>query len=342
VKGAYLLNFRVLYLSDLHWMYRDPTTVRHYMYTNELVYNDIIRCIKDQKITHIIQGGDWCDTGYKSIGYNNRHSSMVEELRDLVNGNLFMVIGNHINLKKDDNPEVYWIQPTDRIQCSITTVRKQPLIKTPDYILLNTTQISLFHFNKDNKEYHRNLEPYMKHHIGCFHDDYAIPNSITSNMYMNATQIERIYANIDVAIHGHIHIPQDPMTIRVGNREVAVFIPGSHHIQTVDSRDLHMSIKAPIIEVSDKGYKMHLYEFKTYAEELNFRRDNKESHIEIARTLKSIKENKSNDVKVKTLGEYLKLNGIRPCYIETLRKVSLNKISLQEYIEEVCLNELTR
>lgn len=277
------MAFKILVVSDLHKRDIDFSTIKGYTKAIDAVQDDIINLVKQEGITHIIQLGDWYDKGYRNVGRVKNDDNYDRKISEIVNGNVFITLGNHIYIERDQNPEMYMIQPNKRFMPFQPIYAEKPIFQAVDSIRFGCIQISFFHFDKENKYYYRQLDPTIRFHIGIYHDDSVVPSDVcrlagfnhtTSQNYLN-----QIYANVDLAIVGHIHTKVGMTTLTLSNgKSVPVCIPGALCI--VENKDAakHKDVDLPIITIDDNE-KVHLsfHKMSTHMEFLKFYTQNKES-----------------------------------------------------------------
>jgi predicted phosphodiesterase len=236
------------------------------------IQQDILDFIQLNNITHLISLGDWYDKGYKSTRRLNNDRNFDEEFNKATNGNFYMCIGNHFFLERDNNPEMYLIQPHHLYQPATPLVAFEPVIHAPDKIKIGTVQISLFHYNKqDHNNYIAARDPDTTFHIGVYHDDSVVEDDVRRKAgYWQDTppaNLQRIYENIDLAIIGHIHTPCNGVSLNIRGRKMTQLIPGA----ICPSRDRHTSVKLPVITIDDNSnVSCSLHTFSTHMEMLNF------------------------------------------------------------------------
>ena len=158
-----------------------------------------------------------------------------------VNGNVYLCVGNHFYLERDENPEMYIIQPNSllRPQYDIP-LPEEPIFRVVPQLRIGDVQIDFFHFSKTNKQYVAYREPSTKFHIGIYHDDKCLPGWVREQEgytgVANQSYFNEIYDNIDLAIHGHIHTRIGMTSIQIANeRKVPLCIPGSLGIRVYET-----------------------------------------------------------------------------------------------------------
>ena len=264
------MRARILFVSDLHKRDCDFTTVAGYTKAVDAVQMDILAFIKQQHITHLVSLGDWYDKGYRSINRSNNDRNFDEDLSKAVNGNFYICLGNHFFLERDNNPEMYLIQPSKLFRPSQAIYATNPIIRAVPSLRIGPLQISFFHYSKENKNYLRERDPEVTYHIGVYHDDVVVPTKQRNDAGFRGTTLtsytDIIYRNIDLAIVGHIHTPVGVFNIPVNGRTLPMIVPGSLSITNSGSSALHTDVRLPVVEVGDDGsVRCSLYPFSLHA-----------------------------------------------------------------------------
>ena len=239
---------------------------------------DIIDYLKSVENPVFVSMGDWYDSGYRSTGKAISDVELDREISRICEGDAYICLGNHFFLERDANPEMYIIQPNERYQPKTPTQMKQPIFKVVDDIQVGPVQVSLFHFDKLNKTYWSKRRPGTTFRVGVYHDDCTLPSDIrqeagyygnTENMYLN-----NVYADIDLALHGHIHVPcgNRVITLNQTGRKVPLYIPGSLAITQNKEVEKHKETLCPVVIVdSDTGEaKFETVKISTHMELLQF------------------------------------------------------------------------
>lgn len=268
---------RILYITDLHKPYQDPTTIKGQVQVHTKIQQEIIDFNKKYGVTHNIVGGDWYDRGFHGLGPAYGAMEMDRRLSASVNGNVFLCIGNHFYLERDENPEMYIIQPNQYIKPQIDIpMPEKPLFQVVPRLKIGNVQIDFFHYNKVNKKYYCNREDGCTYHIGVYHDDYVLPAWVREldGYGGNSTQefLAQVYNNIDLALHGHIHskVGMVPLELNTG-RKVPLIIPGSLGITQNKECFKHTDVQLPLIEIDDDStVRVKLATFRTHIDELSF------------------------------------------------------------------------
>lgn len=265
---------KVLAVTDIHFRDSDFTTIKHSTKATEKVFYDIIKFAEKTDDLTIILGGDVFDKGYRQVGPSYAHRNLIERLHLACDGELYLVMGNHVFLERDSNPELYLMQPHSTFKPLIETYAIRPLLKVVDKIIINSTQFSLFHYNKADKNYYQERQKDIRYHIGIYHDDVIIPQSIRSklNIRVNISSdyLNMIYSNIDIAIANHIHSKIGLTTIKTDSREIPLYIPGSIGITENSAIEIHSSVDLPLFTIDGDNLKIETVNFKIYLEDMEF------------------------------------------------------------------------
>lgn len=267
------MTYRILFLGDLHKRDLDFSTINGYTAAVDAVQADILQFIKDRGITHLVSLGDWYDKGYRSINRANNDRNWDEALSAAVNGNFYICLGNHFFLERDNNPEMYLIQPSELYKPTHDIYAERPIIQAPASFRVGTIQVSLFHYSKAHKLYQTVLDPDVTYHVGVYHDEVVVPTSAQkAGGLINGTpgtHIEEILENVQLAIVGHIHKPVGVIKVPVYGREVPMIIPGSL-ANTQNGPAYHDSVKLPVLEIQEGAERPSctLYTFSLHCEML--------------------------------------------------------------------------
>lgn len=276
---------RVLFISDLHKRYKDSTSIKGQLEVQQKIQEDIIKFNKQYDVTHNVILGDWYDRGFHGIGQAFGAIEMDRRISESVDGNVYLCVGNHFYLERDDNPEMYIIQPNMFIHPQLNIpIPDKPIFKVVQDLRIGDVLISFFHFSKTNKSYYRDVMPDIKFHIGVYHDDTTLPSWVReqagysggeSQIYFN-----EIYKNVDLAIHGHIHTKIGNITLPVMGRKVPMIIPGSLGITQNKDSLKHTSVSLPLLDIYEDGkVEVKLVSFSTHMDELKFYEMRKKKNI---------------------------------------------------------------
>lgn len=255
--------YKILFAGDLHKRMKDITTIRGYAGVALKVQNKIIKLLRDEGYTHFISLGDWFDGGYGSdVSAALAHTDIDRELEAAVNGNFYGLIGNHIRINMDSNPELHLIQPHTYYTSRHSIARKEQVIKTPDSLMLNGVQISFMHHNKFAEsalDYKPSLDPDAKYHIALFHTEYVVPTVQLHKMKImdivnENSKIAAALDGVDLAIVGHLHKPLGTFAInKINGETTTMIVPGSLTNTDAGMLSRHNSIEMPSITISEEG-----------------------------------------------------------------------------------------
>ena len=170
---------------------------------------------------------------------------------------------------------MYLIQPHDKYKPTKPMTAFESIIKTPQSFKVGTVQVSLMHFDKENKDYTVSRDPDVTYHIGVYHDECVVPSSIrqkadfpgeTSSAYLYDT-----FDNVDLAIVGHLHTPIGVEHVQLPGKKMPIIIPGSMCITKNKASEIHTETSLPVIEIDDDNkVKCTLYRFMIHADMLKF------------------------------------------------------------------------
>lgn len=275
------MKYKILYGTDLHKRMKDLTTIRGYVSACRKVELDIIEELKAGGYTHFISGGDWFDKGYGSdVAAALAHTDIDRELMDAVNGNFYGVIGNHIKIRMDSNPELFLIQPHPYYKSRHTVARTEQIIKTPKDLILNGVQIHFMHWLKEAEsalDYKAMINKDCHYHIGLYHTEDIIPSAqlIAAGMKMEVSDNSKISAaleNINLAIVGHVHKPIGTFVVnKMDGTPTTMIVPGSLTNTDAGMISRHEYVDMPVIEIDEQGVVTLSYHRQTlYTDELIF------------------------------------------------------------------------
>lgn len=278
MEGGLTVLAKILFIPDLHKRYKDSSSIKGQIQVQQQIQEDIIKFNKENGITHNIVAGDWYDRGFHGLGQAYGAIEMDRRLSASVNGNVYLCVGNHFYLERDENPEMYIIQPNAFIKpCIDIPVPDEPIFKMVQSLTIGTVQIDFFHYTKMNKDYVAWRDPKTTFHIGVYHDDCTLPSWIREQEGFSGTTSQsylgRIYKNIDLALHGHIHSKIGTVTIPVdeSGRTVPMIVPGSLGITQNKENFKHSVVELPVITIEDdSSVKISMHSFSTHIEQLRF------------------------------------------------------------------------
>lgn len=280
---------RWLFVTDLHKRYKDMESIRGIVPVQHEIQHDIINFCKENAVTHVGVAGDWYDRGFHGIG--QAYSAMEEDrlLSNTVNGNVYLCVGNHFYLERDENPEMYIIQPCEYMRPKdILQTAERPLFNVVPHVRIGNVQISFFHYNKLNKAYKTQVEPGVTYHIGVYHDEVCVPAWVREREGFGGVtsvyEMDQLYSNVDMAIHGHIHTDIGLVQLELSNgRVVPLYIPGSLGISQNKESIKHKEVQLPMVDINDDGtVTVTTVPFSTHLDKLSFFK------VERAKTRKNV------------------------------------------------------
>jgi len=242
-------------LPDLHWRDSDKKSIRGYTAVQEEIADEIEKIMDEEGVTHLFDIGDWTDKGYRQDIEKYSHTNRVTYWKEKVKGNLAMVLGNHFFLERDTNPELYWIQPHDRYLPTKKVFAREPLVKLPQEVHIGAAQFSFFHYDRVTKNYFNKRQDGVKLHVGLYHDDDVLPNSVRLGEGIQKSITNEysalVFNNIDHAIFGHIHTPYDTFEMVVNNRRITADVMGSGMI--TKRNENHKSVRLPVFKIDGES-----------------------------------------------------------------------------------------
>lgn len=252
------MKHKIGFAGDLHKRPKDISTIKGYVKCCDKVQDSLVDMMISEELTDFISLGDWYDKGYvDDVSSALADTSREEYISKLLNGKFYGVIGNHIRLRLDSNPELMLIQPHPTIKSRKAVKRTEPIIKTPSHIKYGNVQISLVHHMPDAEsleDYTIHRLPGVKYHVAVVHDPRFIPNhklSLTQHPPTRTldSQIARVLAGVDLCICGDIHMPLGMFDVSPTTKMI---VPGSLTNTNAGVRGRHSSIKIPILTVDDE------------------------------------------------------------------------------------------
>lgn len=344
----YPKGIRVLPITDRHNRDRNFDTVGGFVKVQGMIGNDIINFFnKDVYKDIAIHMGDVFDQGYRSAIATYVDTSRERRLKDAVNGDNFLVVGNHLYIQRDSNPEFLMLQPDPRFipKRKLDLVPEDKVFHVADAIIIDDIQISLVHYQEMNKQYKRIREPNIKTHIALFHDDNVIPSSIKQGRGMKTTisseYLSDVLEDIDIAVVAHWHESIGKVDIHVGNRIVPMWIPGAlAHVSTTVS-ERHKQISLPSFVFTQEGMKVEMVTFKTYLNELKFYESNEsefKKKQKVAEKKQGRKVRAIDMLEEQTAGsvdtlDYIRNGKLGPAGVKLYQIASRNELTLYKALE---------
>ena len=257
------MKYRVLCGGDLHKRMKDISTIRGYTTACKKVQLDLMNIIKEMGVTHFISLGDWFHSGYGSdVAAALVHTDIDREMSELLNGNFYGLIGNHIKIRLDSNPELFLIQPHSSYISRHKVNRTEQIIRTPKSLVLNGVQFCFQHWNREAEstyDYKPMIDENCHYHIGLFHTPSVIPTQMLKSMNMNGitnsnSAISAVMNDIELAIVGDIHKPLGTFVInRDDGKSTTMIVPGSLTNTDAGLGSRHDSVELPLIDIDDDG-----------------------------------------------------------------------------------------
>lgn len=274
---------KLLFAGDLHKKSKDPDNIINYVACNVAVQKQLMNVILNKGITKFIHIGDWYDRGYindMSAGFSAIDMDM--QMSKLLKGEFYGLIGNHIRLKMDSNPELFLIQPHATLTTRHPVYRREQIIKTPDYLRIGDVQISFMHFNFNRKTlagYKPVRQEWAKRHIALFHTPWIIPNQQLSKAGLEANTytvsiIGECLAGVDLAICGDIHKPLGKFAVEHEYGSTIMVVPGSLTNSTTSKNERHYLVHLPMVTIySDGTYDLEFIDFDLLTNMVTFKSD---------------------------------------------------------------------
>lgn len=310
---------KILYVSDMHKRWKDSESVKGILEIQNIQQQELIDYVKLNHITHVFLGGDWYDRGFHGLGYAFGQHEMDRRLSRAVNGEVYLCVGNHFYLERDENPEMYTIQPNELIKTELNIpLPETPIFKCVKQLIIGTVQIDFFHYSKTNKEYYTAVQPGITYHIGLYHDDLVCPAYVREmeGYHSNVGQdyYNKVFSNVDIALCGHIHskVGLTQMTLLNG-RNVPLYIPGSMHATRNVDIEKHSIVSLPVICIDDDStITYHQADFNTHLDELRFyagKKTKKREHEHVDAVVSNYINRAHTPQTARSLGSYLQANG---------------------------------
>ncbi len=256
-------TIRILVAGDLHKRAKDITTIEGYVNCTKAVQQKLMDEIIDKDVDIFISLGDWYDKGYATdVAASLADYDLDIKMSNLLKGNFLGLIGNHIRLGLDSNPELHIIQPHEVYKTRCATPRQEQIMKTPKSIVVNNVQISLVHYNpneRDARTYKVERDPNVRYHIALYHTHLVVPCAQlqgTGYEYITSRSdaICDALSNVDLAIVGHIHKPLGSFTIDTSSeRQTKMIVPGSLTNTDAGMGSRHTEVRLPLIDIALDG-----------------------------------------------------------------------------------------
>lgn len=254
------MNYKVVIAGDRHDRPQDISSIRGYCRGLDKVKADLYHKALSEGWTHFISLGDLYDAGYGSdVASALNHVNFDMLFNRLLKGNYYGLIGNHIRVRMDSNPELFLIQPHPTYKMSCTCTRTEQIIKTPNFLKLGNIGFYFMHYNplaRSVEDYKPKLDMSCSYHVGLFHTEMILPRDLQLNgmaaMSESRGAIEQTLRGLDLVIDGHIHKPMDPIHITHPDGTVTLlYVPGSLTNTTSSENERHDFIDMPTLIFSD-------------------------------------------------------------------------------------------
>ncbi len=287
---------KILFAGDLHKRAKDITTIEGYVNCNIAVQSALIEEIEKRNIDYFVSLGDWYDKGYiGDVSASLADYDLDIRMHDLLKGNFYGVIGNHIRLNMDSNPELHLIQPHPMYKSRRPCLRRGQIIRTPEVLRIGNVQLSLMH-NKINAEcaldYKPIRQPWAVYHIAVFHTELVVPYRQLANtnygyIATSSTQIANTMSGVDLAIVGHVHNVLGKFQIESSSGVMTMVVPGS--LTNVDSGESsrHTSVALPLVTIVDNRIvRLEFLPFDLKTNLVTFKKKNVEKSNEKLKTIR--------------------------------------------------------
>lgn len=308
------MSVKIAFAGDLHKRSKDITTIEGYVNCTIAVQKSLMKLIKDLNIDYFISLGDWYDKGYAvDVAASLADYDIDIQMSQLLKGNFYGLIGNHIRLNMDSNPELHIIQPHSLYKSRRASLREEQIMKTPDLLRINDVQISFMHHKKDVSDalmYKPNRREWAKYHIALFHTPAIVPNAqLVSTRYgynsSSNLKISQTLEGVELAIVGDIHTPLGQFAVNTKTGQATMIVPGSLTNTDSSEENRHTSIMIPILTIEeDSTVKLEYYNFDMKTNLLTFKKKNVEASRARLKTLRGnvVKELHESEDVVAVLG----------------------------------------
>lgn len=296
----------VMFAGDLHKRSKDITTIEGYVACCYAVQMALMEELHNRSIGYFVSLGDWYDRGYSDdVSASLADYDLDVQMSRQLKGNFYGVIGNHIRLSMDSNPELHLIQPHEQFKSRRATARGEQIIKTPDVLRIKDVQISLMHYKTDTDDafmFKPTREPWAKYHIAVFHTQSVIPNTALINTTYgyntsSNTKIGHVLAGVDLAIVGHVHDAIGQFTVNTETGSTIMIVPGSLTNVNAGEAGRHTSINIPIVSIDDdSNVRLEYLPFDLKTNMVTFKKKNLEESREKLRSLRGKPQEDLRDV----------------------------------------------
>lgn len=278
----------LLFAGDLHKRHKDISTIEGYVACTHAVQKSLMNILQEKAVDYFVSLGDWYDRGYA----DDIAAALVDcdqdmQMANMLNGNFYGLIGNHIRLNMDSNPELHLIQPHPYLHSRMQSIRTEQIIKTPRVLRINDVQVSFQHFDMGYEkvtEYKPTREPWAKYHIALFHTPLVVPGSkLIDTQYgyriSSNNDIAAALEGVDLAICGDIHKPLGKFDItKPDGSKTVMIVPGSLTNTDAGDANKHASILMPLIRIGEESeVKVEFIPFDLQTNMVTFKKKNVEA-----------------------------------------------------------------
>lgn len=287
---------RLMFAGDLHKRSKDITTIEGYVDCTLAVQHALMRDIKALGVDCFISLGDWYDKGYAvDVSASLADYDLDIEMANLLKGNFYGLIGNHIRLGMDSNPELHIIQPHPFYKSRRRTTRTKQIMQTPEYLRIQEIQISFMHHRQDVTDvlgYKPVRQDWAKYHIALFHTPAIIPTQrLEGTLYSYnsspTSKIAEVLRDVDLAIVGDIHTPLGTFNVGTDKGITTVIVPGSLTNTDASDQNRHTMINIPIVDIDEENHvALSYHAFDLLTNSLTFKKKNVEQSMEKLKSLR--------------------------------------------------------
>lgn len=342
----------MMFAGDLHKRSKDITTIEGYVECTNRVQHALMEDIKSLGVDCFVSLGDWYDRGYAvDVAASLADYDIDIEMSRLLGGRFYGLIGNHIRLNMDSNPELHIIQPHPVYKSRRPVIRKEQIMKTPTVLRVDDVQISFLHHRKDAAgalDYRAARAEWAKYHIALFHTPYIVPASrLADTDYGYSTshtsKISQALEGVDLAIVGDIHNPLGSFVVPNVTGNTTMIVPGSLTNTDASVRNRHSMIMIPVLDIQGGTVSVSYHNFDLQVNRLTFKQKNVEASKERLKTLRGKSVQDLHDPRdiAAVLGSpesiYLSLNAFMQAqgYSDVDRRLVQHVLDRPEDIEEL-------
>ena len=253
----------VLIIPDIHLWYKDISSLQNRNSVAERILTDITKQVKENKINHVILGGDVCHSGYKDdIETFHSHFNLLTNLSNASIDENYIVCGNHALMNKSTNPEVYINQPCRNVMYKPPRpiiYPDKPLFQMAPFLKVEDVIISMHSYHPTNNRYFFN--PNGLKHIAIYHDAVML----NSDFLVADTYYSNYMYNVDYAVINHIHDYKKPYY----KNQTLVITPGSVVPTAADQyKKSEKTLQLPLFKIDGSEVIVDYIEFDKYLDEI--------------------------------------------------------------------------